>query len=330
MKSDKILYSEIFGDTIQGEGQYTGVPTVWIRFFLCNLECGGFGQDDPTKPDTWDLPSRDVNLIDIKDITELPVFERGCDSAYSVAKRYKHLQKEETVEEVVDKIQALLPNGKFYYPNGQPIHFAFTGGEPLLNQSAIIKILHEFDNRDMGLKFVTFETNGTRKLSEELAETLAGFVISNDLEVLWSVSPKLLHTSGELPKKAIKPEVFSKYVKDIEYHISIDPLMDDVDHYVFENAFARVKMQLKFVVNGKQETFDELDAVLELCKLHGIQYMPYKISFWGMPMGGTLEGQLGTIPGHISAGKVADEIIKRGLNVAARVHNYLWSNVVGK
>jgi hypothetical protein len=49
-----------------------------------------------------------------------------------------------------------------------------------------------------------------------------------------------------------------------------------------------------------------------------------------MPVGGTLEGQEGKIEGHIGAGQIADEAIKRGFNVAARVHNYLWSNVVGK
>ena len=39
----KYYYSEIFY-SIQGEGHYTGVPTAWIRFFLCNLQCNGFGQ----------------------------------------------------------------------------------------------------------------------------------------------------------------------------------------------------------------------------------------------------------------------------------------------
>ena len=47
----KYYYSEIF-HSIQGEGHYTGVPTAWIRFFLCNLQCNGFGQIDPTNPDT--------------------------------------------------------------------------------------------------------------------------------------------------------------------------------------------------------------------------------------------------------------------------------------
>jgi len=47
----KHAFSEIFY-SIQGEGEYTGVPTAWLRFFLCNLQCNGFGQKDPTDEST--------------------------------------------------------------------------------------------------------------------------------------------------------------------------------------------------------------------------------------------------------------------------------------
>lgn len=326
MKDDKIYYSEIFGNTIQGEGQYTGVPTAWIRFFLCNLQCGGFGQTTPSKPETWkSLESNLIDLVNITDIKDLPVFEYGCDSAYSVAKRYKHLQKHETAQEIVDKIQALLPGGKFIHPKTkQPIHFAFTGGEPLLNQNAIIQIIDEMNRRDMKLQYVTFETNGTRKISKDLVEVLADNIISNNLEVLWSVSPKLLHTSGELAKKAIKPENFSDYVFNIEQEILMR--LDVAGYHLLPN----IKLQVKFVANGTEETWDEIDDVMNLLKRYNVEYQHNKISFWIMPVGGTLEGQEGKIEGHLGAGQIADEAIKRGFNVAARVHNYLWSNVVGK
>ena len=48
-------YSEIF-HSAQGEGMYTGVPGPWLRYFMCNLQCNGFGQDDPTNPETYRLP----------------------------------------------------------------------------------------------------------------------------------------------------------------------------------------------------------------------------------------------------------------------------------
>ncbi len=53
----KFYYSEIFY-SIQGEGHYTGVPTAWIRFFLCNLQCNGFGQLDPKGGVRGVIPSK--------------------------------------------------------------------------------------------------------------------------------------------------------------------------------------------------------------------------------------------------------------------------------
>ena len=89
MAEKKYYYSEIF-HSIQGEGHYTGVPTAWIRFFLCNLQCSGFGQIDPTNPDTYDLPFLDYDVSQVKRVEDLPVWEKGCDSSYTWAKKYKH------------------------------------------------------------------------------------------------------------------------------------------------------------------------------------------------------------------------------------------------
>ena len=40
----KIHYSELFY-SIQGEGRYTGVPSVFLRTFGCNFKCRNFGRD---------------------------------------------------------------------------------------------------------------------------------------------------------------------------------------------------------------------------------------------------------------------------------------------
>ena len=73
----KYYYSEIF-HSIQGEGEYTGVPTAWIRFFLCNLQCNGFGQKDPTDPSTYELPFEnfDVALRRTIHLSEDALFEK--------------------------------------------------------------------------------------------------------------------------------------------------------------------------------------------------------------------------------------------------------------
>jgi len=42
-----------------------------------------------------------------------------------------------------------------------------------------------------------------------------------------------------------------------------------------------------------------------------------------MPVGATVEGQ------KLVDADVATEAFKRGFNVSARVHTYLWGNVIG-
>ena len=97
-------YSEIF-NSIQGEGQYTGIPTVWLRYFLCNLQGSGFGQDEPTNPESWDLPFERIDITDISRVEDLPVFEKGCDSSYTWAKKFRHLMSEGTPSEIKDRLQ---------------------------------------------------------------------------------------------------------------------------------------------------------------------------------------------------------------------------------
>ena len=128
--SKQYAYSEIFY-SMQGEGKYTGEPTAWLRFFLCNLQCDGFGQSDPTNPDTYVLPYQNIKVEDYKKIEDLPVFERGCDSSYSWSAKFKHLQHKETASEIAEKILDAIPNRNF----NDNIHMCFTGGEPMMKHA---------------------------------------------------------------------------------------------------------------------------------------------------------------------------------------------------
>ena len=130
-------YSEIFYSA-QGEGRYTGCPTAWLRFFSCNLQCDGFGQEDPTDPDTYELPYQDINVDGYKTLEELPVFAKGCDSSYSWSKKFKHLQRSGTPDEIAQRLLNGIPDEDFRQKEGlsrQDIHLCFTGGEPLMKKS---------------------------------------------------------------------------------------------------------------------------------------------------------------------------------------------------
>jgi 7-carboxy-7-deazaguanine synthase len=291
-----IKYSELFYSA-QGEGKYVGVPSLWLRFFLCNLQCNGFGQCDPTNPDTYELPFETVDISNIKRVEDLPVFEKGCDSSYTWSKRYSHLITERSVEETVDNLTALLPGGTFQHPKSkQWTHMVFTGGEPMLkkSQEGIIAILNEFKRRGNLPMHVTVETNGTQEITPELEEFISDFVWSRG-EWYWSVSPKLWSTAGEKSNRAIKPQVLAKYAK------------------------VSNQGQLKFVVNGSKASWQEVEDYTKKFRDAGCNF-----PVWIMGVGGTLEGL------KVTEAMIADEAIQRGYNYTSRVHVHIYGNAIGK
>ena len=300
IKNDKqYMYSEIF-HSIQGEGQYTGHPTAWLRFFLCNLQCNGFGQKDPTDPSTYELPYQDINPDDYNSMEELPVFEFGCDSSYSWSKKFKGLQRKGNVEEIASEVRKFMknkynPDGKFNF-NTTNQHMCFTGGEPLMKhaQEASVGILKTFIEQGDEPLSVTYETNGTQDLTKDYVDFFKYWQDDRLNELFFSISPKLWSVAGEKADKAIKPEVVKTY-----YDLSQEG-------------------QLKFVINGTKEAWDELDDVVANFSAVGVNY-----PVWVMPVGATVEGQ------KLVDGDVAQEAFKRGYSVAGRVHTYLWGNVIG-
>ena len=304
-----LKYSEIFYSA-QGEGAYVGIPSLWLRFFMCNLQCNGFGQKDPTDPKTYELPYETVDISGINRVEDLPVFEKGCDSSYTWSKRFKHLMTDRTVENAVDDLTALLPGGRFQHPKSkQWSHMVFTGGEPMLkkSQEGIIAIINEFANRGNAPRNITIETNGTQPLTPEFEEWLANkFLFSSEFggivpdeygptEWFWSISPKLWSTAGEKAKRAICPDVVGSYAK----------LSD--------------RGQLKFVVNGSEASWKEVEENVDRFRQAGCNFPVYI-----MGVGGTLEGL------KVTEAMIADEAIQRGYNYTSRVHVHIYGNAIGK
>lgn len=295
MSDRQFRYSEIFGRTIQGEGQYTGRPTVWIRFWGCNFNCSGFGQKNPCDPSTWELPYQDINTADYKSMEELPVFPQGCDSSYSWAKKFEHLAHKETASQICDRIEALLPGGKFLHPvSKQWSHIAFTGGEPMMSQTAMVEILEEFERRGNPPKFITIETNGTQPVRDIFRNIIVDYREKYDTEFFFSVSPKLF-LSGEPWNKAIRPDILKMYRE------------------------VSAAGQLKYVSDNSDRAWEEVEKATALFREQGVDW-----DVWIMPVGATREEQE-----DIQA-QIAESAVDRGYSVAPRVHCWIFGNVVGK
>lgn len=295
----KIRYSEIFA-SFQGEGVRAGMPSSWIRFFGCNLNCNGFGQDNIFDESTWELPYKTIPLAAVKSMADVPVITKGCDSGYSWCSRFKHLATTKTVEEVLDELEEL--NYKAFgasigHPwesriSKQPIQLCFTGGEPMLQQKAMETIVEEMRSRyDLHAQEhpFTIETNCTQPI--KFNESSMYFMHA-------SCSPKLRSVSGE------------------SNALLLDRMREYMDYFE-TGAF-------KFVVNDTIECWNELDSLLSNLAHHVSDKYP-RWSIWAMPVGADIESQDAS-----KIERIVDTALSRGLHIATRNHVYVYGNRNGK
>ena len=79
-KMQKIRIAEIFY-SIQGEGQWAGVPSIFLRTFGCNFKCAGFGVkrgEHTVEPDKIFDSIKDK--LDEHTYETLPLAQTGCDT----------------------------------------------------------------------------------------------------------------------------------------------------------------------------------------------------------------------------------------------------------
>ena len=282
----KIKVAELFY-SLQGEGQYLGTPSVFLRMFGCNFQCQGFSMPrgqlseerlaiDPSKYEKYE---------------DLPLVHTGCDSYASWDVRFKHLSPMRSVGSIVDKMQEILPEGKF----GPDKHLILTGGEPLLGwQRSYIDLFEEIAARDMNLTHITFETNGTQPLKQELVDWFDGNHVMPFLDITFSVSSKL-PSSGEKWEEAICPEIVADYVKN-----------GNLTYF-------------KWVVSNEEDYQDVLRAIDDYSKVINMHNVPVYL----MPAGGTTK--------HYDENErwVADLCMKHGWRYTPRLQVQLWKNAWG-
>jgi organic radical activating enzyme len=296
----KLRYSEAFY-SVQGEGKYVGVPSVFLRTFGCNFRCMNFGVDKSVGS-RWEQHEKGQRynaevkaLLDagVHETTEkfedLPIIHTGCDTYASIYPEFKDFNKLATIDEVVEHLLSLLPEGKWTMDNGQDVHLILTGGEPLLAwQRLYVELFEHPGMKD--LKNVTIETNTTQHLHDEFYEYLNN---NERIQVTFSCSPKL-SVSGESWDDAIKPDVASQYAG-----------VNGADIY------------FKFVVADRDDV-DEVTRAVQQYRDAGVECPVYL-----MPMGGRSEEYT------LNVKEVAELCMERGWRFTPRLHISLFGNAWG-
>lgn len=279
LKVSELFYS------IQGEGKYMGVPSVFLRVFGCNFTCGGFGM--PRGELSKEREKIAEFISDYKDYKSLPLVSTGCDSYASWDPAFKHLSPMLTTDTIADSINLLLPHSTWVDE-----HLVITGGEPLLGWQRAYPAL--LDHPKMkSLKELTFETNGTQKLSTDFRKYLEHWGIESRgyRSITFSVSAKL-SSSGEKREEAITPEIVCDYER-IGY------------------------TYLKFVIATEEDAIEALEAT----KLY--RDAGFKGPVYLMPVGGVEKVY------SMNNRNVAELAMKHGLRYSDRLQVPLFKNAWG-
>lgn len=270
-------YTELFY-SLQGEGKFVGVPSVFLRMFGCNLRCPHFGAHNRvgSNPEVDEVTK---NIDKYQKFEDLPLVRTGCDTYASVYPQFKRFAQDSTPAELAEKILAMQP-GKGEW------HLVTTGGEPLLigNQkdfATMLPILAE-----AGLRELTFETNGTQYLAPVLRKVIDDLGAMK-FRTTFSVSPKL-SSSGEDLSVTIVPENIVSYQDFgdvyLKFVVTNPEELDELTSVVQQYRDAGFTGYVYLMPAGGciEEYQANREAIAKLCLEQGYRYSPrLHVDIWG-------------------------------------------------
>lgn len=253
MSTEKTLFlsDDFVFYTLEGEGEYVGWPSVFMRLSMCNLTCIGFKSEDAPF---------------------------GCDSYVSWSKKNKM-----TFEEIA---QYFEQHG-YHERLRQGALLKITGGEPFIQQKNLlefVKFIHarwgfsDFSGtRGVPLEemnkphfYIDFETNGTLMPDPEWRQ-------SGKWNCTFTTSPKLSN-NGDPVEKRFKPDVLRYLVEHdacFKFVARKESDLDEVFKYFIDNpeiGLPRSRVWVMPMCGSREELIKVGPVVAEICKKYGFKF----------------------------------------------------------
>lgn len=237
LSDDKVFY------TIEGEGEYIGIPSVFMRLAMCNLTCSAWSSPDSPN---------------------------GCDSFISWSVKNKM-----SFQQIWDEF--FSPDGKNYtWHIEEGAFLKITGGEPLIQQQQLIKFVkwlnkkqEEIHGLDFRYAWIDFETNATLMPSEEWYD------FPNI--VTFTTSPKL-STNGDSVLKTYKPDVIDWHVKHksgFKFVVTSEGDIDEIwSKYVLPHKIFTDRIWFMPCCGSRKEHIENAAAVAEYAKTYHVHFSP--------------------------------------------------------
>jgi len=228
--------------SIQGEGKYTGTPSLFFRFGGCNMKCEGFGCVE-SAPDGSEV--------------------LGCDTVYAVnrehfSQNWIPITSPQELLNVLDIYE--LPNA---------VDIVLTGGEPLIyaNDEIFVSFLESLIKNGHQ---ITFETNAS------IAVDFLKYPVYK--ECIFALSVKLSNSNEPLTKRVRGDIIYSiaSKAKEAFFKFSIDAesitlgLEDEISEIIIHAP--KTKVYCMPLGGNKEEVELNTEPLIEFCKAKGYNF----------------------------------------------------------
>lgn len=233
---DKLAVSEHFY-SVQGEGRYVGVPSVFLRLKGCNLTCGGINSVATKELDsgaTWRCDTMEVWLTG---------------ESLSISSIFDLFESNGYIES--------LKNGA---------HLIITGGEPLLQSKQLIHFFNMFFHKYSFVPFVEIETNGTVMVNKDLDKYVSQYNVSFKLS-----------NSGMPVDRRVNENVIRNFLTKnntiYKFVVSSEKEVEEVfNDFVNLYSFKLTDVFLMPAASTRKELLSLEPYLIEICKKKCVNY----------------------------------------------------------